>query len=129
DPQSEEALARQEIPLQHLVDARKIFEHHSEDDKAHHYFHARQPATALGHSLQVRGKNREQKKRQRQSGGECQHPEQRPHASGLNRRRQQGFVLVDLYTRSEEHTSELQSRGHLVCRLLLEKKKEPTSAS
>src|SRR5207253_10695400 len=29
--------------------------------------------------------------------------------------------------RSEEHTSELQSRGHLVCRLLLEKKKKPTS--
>src|SRR5439155_14028685 len=27
-------------------------------------------------------------------------------------------------TRSEEHTSELQSRGHLVCRLLLEKKKD-----
>src|SRR5690625_598243 len=27
------------------------------------------------------------------------------------------------YGRSEEHTSELQSRGHLVCRLLLEKKK------
>src|SRR5437870_9086022 len=29
-----------------------------------------------------------------------------------------------LRTRSEEHTSELQSRGHLVCRLLLEKKKK-----
>src|SRR5215510_92485 len=29
-----------------------------------------------------------------------------------------------LGTRSEEHTSELQSRGHLVCRLLLEKKKK-----
>src|SRR5690625_3890415 len=30
---------------------------------------------------------------------------------------------INLYTkRSEEHTSELQSRGHLVCRLLLEKK-------
>src|SRR5437660_8347994 len=28
--------------------------------------------------------------------------------------------------RSEEHTSELQSRGHLVCRLLLEKKKKRT---
>src|SRR5207253_10434414 len=28
--------------------------------------------------------------------------------------------------RSEEHTSELQSRGHLVCRLLLEKKKIKT---
>src|SRR5439155_13560281 len=27
------------------------------------------------------------------------------------------------HPRSEEHTSELQSRGHLVCRLLLEKKK------
>src|SRR5690625_4387625 len=30
---------------------------------------------------------------------------------------------VERYARSEEHTSELQSRGHLVCRLLLEKKK------
>src|SRR2546429_3016775 len=30
-------------------------------------------------------------------------------------------------TRSEEHTSELQSRLHLVCRLLLEKKKKPAS--
>src|SRR5690625_6394224 len=30
-------------------------------------------------------------------------------------------------SRSEEHTSELQSRGHLVCRLLLEKKKEDES--
>src|SRR5579884_4448588 len=29
--------------------------------------------------------------------------------------------------RSEEHTSELQSRGHLVCRLLLEKKKKTTN--
>src|SRR5207253_9424968 len=29
-----------------------------------------------------------------------------------------------LGARSEEHTSELQSRGHLVCRLLLEKKKK-----
>src|SRR2546422_7301610 len=29
-------------------------------------------------------------------------------------------------TRSEEHTSELQSRLHLVCRLLLEKKKKQT---
>src|SRR5690625_5813651 len=30
--------------------------------------------------------------------------------------------------RSEEHTSELQSRGHLVCRLLLEKKKTVNTA-
>src|SRR5439155_27056976 len=33
--------------------------------------------------------------------------------------------LPDGAKRSEEHTSELQSRGHLVCRLLLEKKKNP----
>src|SRR5437870_8056066 len=32
-------------------------------------------------------------------------------------------VIAVIGTRSEEHTSELQSRGHLVCRLLLEKKK------
>src|SRR2546429_2731092 len=31
-------------------------------------------------------------------------------------------------TRSEEHTSELQSRLHLVCRLLLEKKKKTTAS-
>src|SRR2546429_3002914 len=32
--------------------------------------------------------------------------------------------LLALRSRSEEHTSELQSRLHLVCRLLLEKKKQ-----
>src|SRR5690625_4677942 len=31
---------------------------------------------------------------------------------------------LNFFDRSEEHTSELQSRGHLVCRLLLEKKKK-----
>src|SRR5207253_3623368 len=31
---------------------------------------------------------------------------------------------AEVQARSEEHTSELQSRGHLVCRLLLEKKKK-----
>src|SRR2546422_4431931 len=34
-----------------------------------------------------------------------------------------GVVSHDSTSRSEEHTSELQSRLHLVCRLLLEKKK------
>src|SRR5690625_6342002 len=32
------------------------------------------------------------------------------------------FLFPSNDDRSEEHTSELQSRGHLVCRLLLEKK-------
>src|SRR2546429_956482 len=35
-----------------------------------------------------------------------------------------GPVYQTLTNRSEEHTSELQSRLHLVCRLLLEKKKK-----
>src|SRR5438309_4233435 len=34
-----------------------------------------------------------------------------------------------VYARSEEHTSELQSQFHLVCRLLLEKKKQPPPES
>src|SRR5690625_5386724 len=38
--------------------------------------------------------------------------------------RDKGTHSVD--SRSEEHTSELQSRGHLVCRLLLEQKKQRT---
>src|SRR5258705_3080626 len=33
-------------------------------------------------------------------------------------------IPVEQFTRSEEHTSELQSLRHLVCRLLLEKKKK-----
>src|SRR3712207_7697706 len=38
-------------------------------------------------------------------------------------------VVVALQLRSEEHTSELQSRQYLVCRLLLEKKKKQTHHS
>src|SRR5205814_9488398 len=36
------------------------------------------------------------------------------------------IINAAAYTRSEEHTSELQSLRHLVCRLLLEKKKKTT---
>src|SRR3989442_8225212 len=36
-----------------------------------------------------------------------------------------GLLAEREQRRSEEHTSELQSRPHLVCRLLLEKKKKP----
>src|SRR2546429_5582113 len=51
--------------------------------------------------------------------------------NGLNRPRQ-GYIKflgrdITSTPRSEEHTSELQSRLHLVCRLLLEKKKNTTS--
>src|SRR5699024_12728056 len=40
-----------------------------------------------------------------------------------NPRRRNYWIFVTIYLRSEEHTSELQSRFDLVCRLLLEKKK------
>src|SRR5690625_6993156 len=42
--------------------------------------------------------------------------------SSLIRSNVMTFASTAIATRSEEHTSELQSRGHLVCRLLLEKK-------
>src|SRR5690625_6786056 len=38
-------------------------------------------------------------------------------------------VWLHCSKRSEEHTSELQSRGHLVCRLLLENKKQTPTAT
>src|SRR5690625_6281336 len=41
--------------------------------------------------------------------------------------RQDFWSFKQLGIRSEEHTSELQSRGHLVCRLLLETKKRQTN--
>src|SRR3712207_8449604 len=40
-----------------------------------------------------------------------------------------GAPCLDHNGRSEEHTSELQSRQYLVCRLLLEKKKIPSPTS
>src|SRR5690606_41690472 len=50
-----------------------------------------------------------------------------PRRAELHRVRPRRQVLV-VEGRSEEHTSELQSRENLVCRLLLEKKKRMTSS-
>src|SRR5690625_6988576 len=47
-------------------------------------------------------------------------------SSATSGRRAHKRMVMDSL-RSEEHTSELQSRGHLVCRLLLEKKKDTLS--
>src|SRR3989442_10095676 len=49
--------------------------------------------------------------------------------SGLDAARERTGDDAHLGARSEEHTSELQSRPHLVCRLLLEKKKKKTENS
>src|SRR5258708_29764856 len=47
-------------------------------------------------------------------------------SDALTRRREPGLQLRGVHLRSEEHTSELQSPDHLVCRLLLEKNKSTT---
>src|SRR2546422_8434032 len=53
-----------------------------------------------------------------------------PYIIGLGRAAELVMEHLDREnTRSEEHTSELQSRLHLVCRLLLEKKKEIVSST
>src|SRR3712207_9380829 len=60
--------------------------------------------------------------RARRHGG---HPARRLLEQGRPGRRGRGRVRgTDGRQRSEEHTSELQSRQYLVCRLLLEKKKK-----
>src|SRR2546427_7520433 len=46
-----------------------------------------------------------------------------PHAEHERAREAQRADVLGQATRSEEHTSELQSQSNLVCRLLLEKKK------
>src|SRR2546422_10757720 len=57
----------------------------------------------------------------RAAPGEDEHRSGEPPAGLFRREARQG---VAARRRSEEHTSELQSRLHLVCRLLLEKKKK-----
>src|SRR5689334_25243440 len=55
---------------------------------------------------------------------EANDPRRRTSAQDHSRNRQGAAMgLTGRYWRSEEHTSELQSQFHLVCRLLLEKKK------
>src|SRR3712207_7012057 len=60
-------------------------------------------------------------------------PGGRPHGAALGRARPAAARRADLpladaaAPRSEEHTSELQSRQYLVCRLLLEKKKKKSN--
>src|SRR5699024_11505175 len=51
-------------------------------------------------------------------------PAQTAEAEVRHLRTRNGDHEIDLILRSEEHTSELQSRFELVCRLLLEKKKD-----
>src|SRR3989449_6943326 len=62
-------------------------------------------------------------RREERGPGPDAHAEDDRRAGERGERRHDGCDVVRPQ-RSEEHTSELQSRLHLVCRLLLEKKKE-----
>src|SRR3712207_7970792 len=70
--------------------------------------------------LPLRRHDHQQRRRTDARGLLLDRPEQRVH--NLPGVAQRGGLL--LAERSEEHTSELQSRQYLVCRLLLEKKKK-----
>src|SRR3712207_8645934 len=73
--------------------------------------------------------------RSRQPDGEAGARRPAPHLADLaavrerHRRRGRRPTGVEDRDRSEEHTSELQSRQYLVCRLLLEKKKKISYAT
>src|SRR5437870_7602752 len=80
----------------------------AEKESIAHYFFKRYGAHRALHSFPTRRSSD-----LRRRGGRAERTV-RPRPTGRGRRGR---------TRSEEHTSELQSRGHLVCRLLPEKKK------
>src|SRR5690349_23640603 len=61
---------------------------------------------------------------QRERGQRTDHPQRAAQRSGKPAGNLAGHATPITHHRSEEHTSELQSRRDLVCRLLLEKKKK-----
>src|SRR3712207_7879858 len=61
----------------------------------------------------------------RRTGSFCLQGAARSRRAGRHPRQREG---EQQHPRSEEHTSELQSRQYLVCRLLLEKKKNPVNS-
>src|SRR5256885_12688705 len=82
-------------------------------------FRSRQANAQL--EANVRKRTAELEKATAQLRGEL---EQRTHVQALLAEAAMTDVLTGLLNRSEEHTSELQSPCNLVCRLLLEKKKQ-----
>src|SRR3712207_8810305 len=89
------------------------------------------PYTTLFRSDRRRGGDRRQRRRQPAGAHGPEEPD-RGHAhpgrgQGAHGRGGEAKPQPRVRGRSEEHTSELQSRQYLVCRLLLEKKKIPTT--
>src|SRR3712207_7079748 len=83
------------------------------------------PYTTLFRSRQlVRGGAADRVRARRPAAGPARRPGRAPQgAAAVHGGHRAGFVAAGA-RRSEEHTSELQSRQYLVCRLLLEKKKK-----
>src|SRR5436305_11175640 len=79
------------------------------------------PYTTLFRSLGAGGHHLAQHLRQRRVAHLHTEPDRHALEAALQ---QLGLAARPVQERSEEHTSELQSRPHLVCRLLLEKKKK-----
>src|SRR2546429_2779599 len=96
----------------------------------YHFAEPRQEATG---SISVRCAFAGNLHPRRHSSGRCKRPEQTTPTSrcrGFSETRCSTLSAASaLQSRSEEHTSELQSRLHPVCRLLLEKKKKNTVVS
>src|SRR3989442_4046688 len=86
------------------------------------------PYTTLFRSrdLPLLGRIVEAARRQGRGAAGIQQGECRPGNRCTRHRVVYDAVRMNRQVRSEEHTSELQSRPHLVCRLLLEKKKKRT---
>src|SRR3712207_8561759 len=82
------------------------------------------PYTTLFRSRRLSG--RRQGASGASSGERARRRSDRARGSGI--RRSGGSLLASPRSRSEEHTSELQSRQYLVCRLLLEKKQKNASS-
>src|SRR3712207_6892761 len=84
------------------------------------------PYTTLFRSQRRRGRGAGDVREEDAAGDASVEQQRERHVAG----RAAAFAQqLDRDRRSEEHTSELQSRQYLVCRLLLEKKKQHTGAS
>src|SRR5258708_23916370 len=85
------------------------------------------PYTTLFRSISDNGRNSKWNGRFAQCDGSVPHSGGRVFLPGRTPEEwfpNPGTTTADCESRSEEHTSELQSPDHLVCRLLLEKKKQ-----
>src|SRR5207302_10431977 len=101
-----------------------LFSYHPPGDHRHlHSFPTRRSSDLHPEKRLVGGQQGVVPQREPQGGGDAGDGVVEPADEGVGRRQPQ------LAHRSEEHTSELQSRENLVCRLLLEKKKKKTIES